>query len=44
MALSFKHPLEKHPNELDITMLLRLCDVHNIPLASKTAELLMKDL
>jgi methylglyoxal synthase len=34
----------KHPHEPDINMLLRQCDVHNIPLATNasTAELLVK--
>lgn len=46
MVLFFRDPLEKHPHEPDITMLMRLCDVHNIPLATNpaTAELLMKGL
>ena len=44
MVLFFRDPLEKHPHEPDITMLLRLCDVHDVPLATNpaTAELLMK--
>ena len=44
MVLFFRDPLEKHPHEPDISMLMRLCDVHNIPLATNpaTAELLMK--
>ncbi|WP_064966934.1 methylglyoxal synthase [Tenacibaculum ovolyticum] len=37
MVLFFRDPHEKHPHEPDITMLLRLCDVH-----PATAELLMK--
>ncbi|CAA0175469.1 Methylglyoxal synthase [Tenacibaculum maritimum] len=46
MVLFFRDPHEKHPHEPDITMLLRLCDVHDIPLATNpaTAELLMKAL
>jgi len=46
MVIFFRDPLEKHPHEPDITMLMRLCDVHNIPLATNpaTAELLMKGL
>lgn len=44
MVIFFRDPLEKHPHEPDITMLLRLCDVHNVPLATNpaTAELLIK--
>jgi len=26
--------LDKHPHDVDIAMLMRLCDVHNIPLAT----------
>lgn len=46
MVLFFRDPLEKHPHEPDIFMLMRLCDVHDIPLATNpaTAELLMKGL
>ena len=46
MVLFFRDPLEKHPHEPDVLMLLRLCDVHNIPLATNpaSAELLMKSL
>ena len=44
MVLFFKDPLAKHPHEPDINMLIRVCDVHNIPLATNlaTAELLVK--
>jgi len=44
MVLFFRDPLEKHPHEPDVLMLLRLCDVHNVPLATNpaTAELLVK--
>lgn len=46
MVLFFRDPLEKHPHEPDVMMLLRLCDVHDVPLATNpaTAELLMKGL
>jgi len=46
MVLFFRDPLEKHPHEPDVLMLLRLCDVHNIPLATNpaTAELLVKSI
>jgi methylglyoxal synthase len=30
----FRDPLGKHPHEPDVQMLLRLCDVHDIPLAT----------
>ncbi len=30
----FRDPLDKHPLDVDISMLTRLCDVHNIPLAT----------
>jgi len=44
MVLFFRDPLEKHPHEPDVLMLLRLCDVHNVPLATNpaTADLLIK--
>lgn len=44
MVLFFKDPLAKHPHEPDINMLMRVCDVHNVPLATNqaTAELLIK--
>ena len=43
MVLFFRDPLEKHPHEPDIFMLMRLCDVYNIPLATNpaTADLLI---
>jgi len=46
MVFFFRDPLEKHPHEPDISMLMRLCDVHNVPLATNpaTAELLIKSL
>jgi methylglyoxal synthase len=33
----FRDPLEKHPHEPDVQMLMRLCDVYNIPLATNPA-------
>lgn len=44
MVLFFKDPLAKHPHEPDINMLIRVCDVHNVPLATNeaTAQLLLK--
>lgn len=42
----FRDPLDKHPHEPDILMLMRICDVHNIPLATNpaTAGLIFKAL
>lgn len=42
----FRDPLDKHPHEPDIAMLMRLCDVHNVPLATNpaTAELIFRQL
>ena len=31
MVLFFKDPNSSHPHEVDINMLIRVCDVHNIP-------------
>ena len=44
MVLFFRDPHAKHPHEPDIIMLLRICDVHNVPLATNpsTANLLIK--
>ena len=46
MVFFFRDPLAKHPHEPDIFMLMRLCDVHDIPLATNpaTAKLLVKSL
>lgn len=46
MVIFFRDPLAKHPHEPDISMLMRLCDVHNIPLATNpaTAELFINSL
>jgi methylglyoxal synthase len=30
----FRDPLDKHPHDVDISMLMRLCDVHGVPLAT----------
>ena len=42
----FRDPLDIHPHEPDINMLMRICDVHNVPLATNpaTAELVLKGL
>lgn len=37
MVLFFRDPLEKHPHEPDVLMLMRLCDAHDVPLATNTA-------
>ncbi len=39
-VIFFRDPLGKHPHEPDVLMLLRLCDVHNIPLATNPASAL----
>lgn len=46
MVFFFRDPLAKHPHEPDIFMLMRLCDVHDVPLATNpaTAEILVKSL
>lgn len=43
MVLFFRDPLGKHPHEPDVQMLMRICDVHNIPIATNpaTAQLLI---
>ncbi|WP_374164764.1 methylglyoxal synthase [Arcticibacter sp. MXS-1] len=33
----FRDPLGKHAHEPDVQMLLRVCDVHNVPLATNPA-------
>ncbi|MEN7549888.1 methylglyoxal synthase [Rapidithrix thailandica] len=33
----FRDPLGKHPHEPDVQMLIRLCDLHNVPLATNPA-------
>jgi methylglyoxal synthase len=44
LVIFMRDPLDKHPHDVDISMLMRLCDVHNIPLATnyKTASYLVK--
>ena len=43
-VIFFRDPLDKHPHDVDISMLMRLCDVHNIPLATnyKSGHILVK--
>lgn len=46
MIIFLRDPLTAQPHEPDISALLRLCDVHGIPLATNlgTAHLLMESL
>lgn len=46
MVVFFRDPLDKHPHEPDVQMLMRICDVHNVPLATNPAagELFLKGL
>jgi methylglyoxal synthase len=43
-VLFFRDPLDRHPHEPDIAMLMRLCDVHDVPLATNpaTAQMIVK--
>lgn len=43
-VIFFRDPLDKHPHDVDISMLLRLCDVHNCPLATnyRSADIMIK--
>ena len=42
----FRDPLGKHPHEPDIQMLMRICDLWNVPLATNpaTGSLIIKGL
>lgn len=44
MVIFFRDPMGKHPHEPDVQMLMRLCDLHNVPLATNlaSAELMVK--
>ena len=46
LVFFLRDPLEPHTHEPDINRLYKLCDMHNIPLATNlaTAELLIKSL
>ncbi|MDT8859987.1 methylglyoxal synthase [Alkalihalobacillus sp. MEB130] len=46
LILFFRDPLTAQPHEPDVTALIRLCDVRNVPLATNigTAEVLIKGL
>ncbi len=37
MVIFFRDPLGKHAHEPDVQMLMRLCDLHNVPLATNPA-------
>ena len=43
-VIFFIDPLSSHPHVTDVNMLLRICNVHNVPLATnyKTAHILIK--
>lgn len=45
-VIFLRDPLGMHPHDPDISMLMRVCDVHNVPLATNpaTAELLLRGL
>ena len=44
LVIFLRDPLGKHPHDVDISMLMRLADVHEIPLATnyRTASYLIK--
>jgi len=44
MVFFFRDPLGKHPHDVDVSSLMRICDVKNIPLATNPdgAELMLK--
>ena len=44
VVIFFRDPMGKHPHEPDVQMLMRLCDVHNVPLATnpKAANLILQ--
>jgi methylglyoxal synthase len=46
MVVFFRDPLDKHPHEPDVQMLMRICDVHNVPLATnpRAGDLFIKGL
>ncbi len=45
-VIFMRDPLGMHPHDPDISSLLRICDVHNVPLATNpaTAELIVSGL
>ncbi len=46
LVIFLRDPMTAQPHEPDITALLRLCDVHNVPVATNmaTAEALMRSM
>ncbi len=44
LVIFLRDPLAKQPHDPDIAALMKVCDIHNIPLATnlKSAELLLK--
>jgi methylglyoxal synthase len=46
MVIFFRDPLGKHPHEVDVSMLMRICDVRDVPLATNpsTARALLASL
>jgi len=45
-VIFMRDPLGMHPHDPDISMLLRICEVHNTPLATNpsTAQLILRGL
>lgn len=45
-VIFLRDPLGKHPHDPDISMLMRICDVHNVPMATNvaTAELVIRSI
>ena len=46
LVLFFRDPLTSQPHEPDVSPLLKLCDIHNVPVATNiaTAEVLVRGL
>ena len=46
LVIFLRDPLQPKPHEPDVSNVLRLCDIHNIPVATNlaTAELLIKSM
>jgi methylglyoxal synthase len=46
MVIFLRDPLTAQPHEPDVSALLRICDVHSVPLATNlgTAEIFIRDL
>ena len=38
IIIFFRDPLDKHPHEPDISMLMRICDVHDVPFGNKSRK------